>query len=54
MGDRMSAIGRWAGVADGLAEGVGEAGAGLAVTGAEALAFLPAAGAAIPETGADA
>jgi hypothetical protein len=47
MGDRMSAMGRWAC----FAEGVGEAGVGSAVTGAEALAVLPAAGAASPVTG---
>jgi hypothetical protein len=50
MGDRRSAIGRWACVGDGLAEGVGEAGVGSAVTGAEALAVLVVAGAAIPVT----
>ena len=54
MGDRMSAIGRRAGDGDGFAEGVGEAGVGSAVTGAEALAVLLVAGAAIPATGAGA
>jgi hypothetical protein len=47
----MSAVGRWVCVADGLADGVGETGAGSVVTGAEALAALPAAGLAIPVTG---
>jgi predicted lipoprotein with Yx(FWY)xxD motif len=54
MGDRMSAIGRRAGDGDGFAEGAGEAGVGPAVTGAEALAVLLVAGAAIPATGAGA
>ena len=54
MGDRMSAIGRRAGDGDGFAEGVGEAGVGPAVTGAEALAVLLVAGTAIPATGAGA
>jgi hypothetical protein len=54
MGGRMSAIGRRAGDGDGFAEGVGAAGVGPAVTGAEALAVLLAAGAAIPATGAGA
>jgi hypothetical protein len=54
MGDRMSAIGRRACLGDGLAEGIGEAGVGAAVTGAEALAVLAAGGAAIPVTGAGA
>jgi hypothetical protein len=54
MGGRMSASGRRAGDGDGFAEGVGAAGVGPAVTGAEALAVLLAAGAAIPATGAGA
>jgi hypothetical protein len=46
----MSAAGRWVCVADGLADGVGETGAGSVVTGAGALAALLAAGVAIPAT----
>lgn len=53
-GDRMPAVGRRVCVGDGVADGVGDAGVGLAVTGAGALAVLPAAGAAVPVTGADA
>lgn len=47
----MSAAGRWVCVADGLADGVRETGVGSVAAGAEALAGLPAAGAAFPETG---
>jgi hypothetical protein len=50
MEGRMSAIGRWVGLGDGLAEGVGEAAVGLGVTFAFAFAWtvLPAWGAASP------
>jgi hypothetical protein len=48
---RMSATGRWVGVADGLADGNGKAGAGSVVTGAEAVAVVLAAGVAVPVVG---
>jgi hypothetical protein len=48
----MPATGAWVRVAVGLAGGVRKAGAGSVVTGAEALAVLLAAGAAMPVSGA--
>jgi hypothetical protein len=48
----MSAAGRLVCVAGGPAGDVGKTGAGLVVTGAEALAALLAAGAAVPLPGA--
>jgi hypothetical protein len=64
-GDRMPAVGRWVRAGGGVADGVGDAGAddagaGLVVASAgilpvlPVLAVLPAAGAAVPVTGADA
>ncbi|MGH3250197.1 MAG: hypothetical protein ACRDOI_28905 [Trebonia sp.] len=50
----MSAAGRWVRVADGLADGVGETGAGSVAMGAGVLAALLTAGVAIPATGAGA
>jgi hypothetical protein len=50
----MSAVGRRVRAGDGVADGAGDAEAGLVVTGAGGLAVLPAAGAAVPVTGADA